>query len=51
MKTRAFEEMAYFNFDGNTGLQSVFDYDFNTKRIIDALGSIILGKAIEVCVS
>lgn len=42
-----FEEMAYFNFDGDTGLRSVFDYDFNTKRIIDELGSIIFGKAIE----
>ena len=42
-----FEEMAYFNFYGNTGLQSVFDYDFNTKRIIDELGSIIFGKTIE----
>ena len=42
-----FEEMAYFNFDGNAGLKSVFDYDFNTKRIIDELGSIIFGKAIE----
>ena len=42
-----FEEMAYFNFDGNAGLQSVFDYDFNTNRIIDELGSIIFGKAIE----
>ena len=34
-----FEEMAYFNFDGNAGLQSVFDYDFNTSRIIDELGT------------
>ena len=42
-----FEEMAYFNFDGNAGLRSVFDYDFNTKRIIDELGSIIYGKVIE----
>ena len=42
-----FEEMAYFNFDGNSGLQSVFDYDFDTKRIIDELGSIIFGKTIK----
>ena len=42
-----FEEMAYFNFDGNEGLQSIFDFDFDTKRIIDELGSIIFGKVIE----
>ena len=42
-----FEEMAYFNFDGNAGLKSLFDYDFDTKRIIDELGSIIFGKVIE----
>lgn len=26
-----FEEMAYFNFDGNDGLKSVFDYDFDKR--------------------
>ena len=41
-----FEEMAYFNFDGNTGLKSVFDYDFNVERIMDELGNIIYGKKI-----
>lgn len=41
-----FEDMAYFNFEGNTGLQSVFAYDFDTDRILDELGSIILGKKI-----
>ena len=41
-----FEEMAYFSFDGNTGLKSVFDYDFDTKRIISELGTMILEKAI-----
>ena len=41
-----FEDMAYFNFDGNSGLQSVFDYDLDTDRIIDELGSVILGKKI-----
>ncbi len=41
-----FKDMAYLNFDGNEGLKSVFDYDFNTKRIIDELGSVILGKKI-----
>lgn len=34
-----FEDMAYFNFDGNTGLQSVFAYDFDVKRIIDELAN------------
>ena len=42
-----FEEMAYFNFDGNTGLHSVFDFDLDTNRILDELGSIIFGKTIE----
>ena len=32
-----FIEHMYFNFDGNTGLQSVFDYDFDIKRIIREL--------------
>ena len=41
-----FTDMAYLNFDGNEGLKSVFDYDFNTKRIIDELGSVVLGKKI-----
>lgn len=41
-----FEEMAYFNFDGNTGLKSIFDYDFNVERIMDELGNIIYGKKI-----
>lgn len=41
-----FENMAYFNFDGNAGLQSVFEYDFDVKRIVDELGSIIYGDTI-----
>ncbi len=41
-----FNDIAYLNFDGNEGLKSVFDYDFNTKRIIDELGSVVLGKKI-----
>ena len=43
---REFEETAYFNFDGNAGLQSVFEYDFNVERIIDELGNMIYGKKI-----
>ena len=38
-----FEDMAYFNFDGNAGLQSVFEYDFDIERIIDEL-NIVHGK-------
>ena len=41
-----FSDMAYFNFEGNEGLHSVFDYDFDTARIIDELGSIVRGKKI-----
>ena len=41
-----FEEMAYFNFDGNTGLKTVFDYDFDVERIIDELGNMFYGKKI-----
>ncbi len=41
-----FENMAYFNFDGNKGLHSVFDYDFDIKRIIDELESVLYGKPI-----
>lgn len=41
-----FEDVAYFNFDGNEALQSVFEHDFNTDRIIDELGSIVREKKI-----
>ena len=41
-----FEDMAYCNFDGNKGLQSIFDYDFDINRILEELGSIVLGKKI-----
>lgn len=40
---RAFEETAYFNFDGNMGLQSIFDFDFNVERIIDELETAVYG--------
>lgn len=42
-----FEEYAYFNFEGNEGLASVFQYDFDIDRILDELGSMIYGKQIE----
>lgn len=41
-----YTDVAYFNFDGNEGLKSVFEYDFDVRRIIDELGSIIRGAAI-----
>lgn len=43
---RCFEDVAYFNFEGNRGLASVFDYDYDIDRILDELGNIIRGKEI-----
>ena len=43
-----FADVAYFNFAGEEGLQSVFDYNFDTDRIIDELGSVVRGKKITV---
>lgn len=45
---REFSDVAYFNFDGDEGLQSIFDYNFDTERIIDELGSVVRGKKIDV---
>lgn len=39
-----FEQVAYFNFDGNQALHSIFQYDFNVLRIVDELGSVVIGK-------
>ena len=41
-----FDDMVVFNFEGNAGLASVFDYDFDTDRIIDELASVVAGKKI-----
>ena len=41
-----FETFAYVNFDGNRGLQSIFDYDFDVARIMDELSHGFLGKKI-----
>lgn len=41
-----FEDVAYLNFDGNTGLKSIFDFDFDVKRIISELEDAILGRKI-----
>lgn len=43
---RYFEDVAYFYFEGNKGLSSVFEYDFDVDRILDELGNMIRGKAI-----
>ncbi len=41
-----FDDTAYFYFEGNKGLASVFDYDFDVDRILDELGNVIRGKEI-----
>lgn len=41
-----FEDTAYFNFDGNTGLKSIFDFDFDVCRILDELATMVYGKRI-----
>lgn len=44
--SKEFENMAYINFDGNKGLQSIFDYDFDINRILDEIASVVLNKKI-----
>ena len=41
-----FDDVAYFYFEGNKRLSSVFEYDFDVERIIDELGNVIRGKKI-----
>lgn len=41
-----FEQTAYFNFDGNAGLKSVFDFDFDVKRILSELSSVYETKIV-----
>lgn len=43
-----FEDTAYFNFEENPSLCSIFDQDFNIERILDELGNIFRQKEI-VC--
>lgn len=43
---RYFDDVAYFYFEGNSRLASIFKHDFDTKRILDELGNIVLGKPI-----
>ncbi|MBQ9251071.1 MAG: ATP-binding protein [Clostridia bacterium] len=42
-----FEDFAYYNFEEDDTLSSVFDYDLKVERIIDELGNVIRGK--EIC--
>ena len=41
-----YDDVAYFNFEGNIPLKSIFTQDFDTKRILKELSSIILQKPI-----
>lgn len=43
---RFFEDVAYYYFEGNKGLASIFDYDFDVDRILDELGNVVRGKEI-----
>lgn len=43
---KEFEDTAYFNFDGNIGLKSVFDFDFDVNRIVDELANVVYGDKI-----
>lgn len=43
---KEFQDVAYFNFDGNEGLSSIFTHDFDIERIIGELGSVVRGKRI-----
>ena len=41
-----FEDTAYFNFEEIENLSSIFEHDFNVDRIVDELGSLVLGRPI-----
>ena len=41
-----FENVAYFNFEGNDALNSVFDYNYDVKRIINELGTVVSNERI-----
>lgn len=44
--SRHFEDVAYFNFEENENIASLFEYDLNVKRILDELGSVVREKPI-----
>lgn len=41
-----FANVAYFNFEGNSALNSIFEYDLDVYRIIDELGTIASNNSI-----
>lgn len=43
---QCFEDVAYFNFEKDRGLASIFEYDFQVERILDELGNVVRGKEI-----
>lgn len=43
-----FEDTAYFNFESREDIGAVFGYNFDVDRIVDELGSVILGREIAV---
>lgn len=42
-----FDDVAYFNFEGNNGIKAIFEFDYDTERILDELGSVVRGERIE----
>ena len=45
---RYFEDVAYINFEETPEASDIFDYNYDTDRILDALGSIMLNKKIII---
>ena len=45
---RFFKDVAYINFEETSEAADIFDYNYDTDRIIDALGSLILNKKIII---
>lgn len=41
-----FDDIAYFYFEGNKRIASIFEFDFDVERIVDELGTIVLGRKI-----
>ena len=41
-----FKDIAYFNFEEDDTLASIFDYDYHVDRIVDELGNVKRGKKI-----
>ncbi len=44
---RYFEDTAYFYFEGNSGLQSIFDFDLNPSRILKEMETLVLKRPIH----